>query len=227
MPAPTSTLLLRALPLIRTHGFTRETLSLAGAVPTSSGPNTTSKPAGEPLSDRAVSALFGEGDEARKTLIRAWLAEGLSAMNDTTSVVEGQVSQPMTVRDALRRRLEYNTPVLHQLPEIYALLASPRFATPLLDPMPALKHVSRVADTACRVGGDESLHLAWYSKRGSLAAIYGAAELHQLASPATAKAFLDSLLDGSRKMGTAVDETLGYSHYIVKSWQGILKSYSY
>lgn len=39
-------------------------------------------------------------------------------MNDTTSVVEGQVSQPMTVRDALRRRLEYNTPVLHQLPEV-------------------------------------------------------------------------------------------------------------
>ena len=54
-------LLKLALPLVRTHGFTREALSRSVlALP---------KPHPEPLRDTAVSALFGEGDDARRTLI--------------------------------------------------------------------------------------------------------------------------------------------------------------
>lgn len=93
-----SLLLKHAIPLIRTHGFTRTTLSLAGN-------------AASPLSDTAVTALFGRGDEARKTLVRAWLKEGLEQM--------GNVEQngKMTIQAALKQRLKWNDDVLGFLPE--------------------------------------------------------------------------------------------------------------
>jgi ubiquinone biosynthesis protein COQ9 len=49
-------------------------------------------------------------------------------------------------------------------------------------------------------------------------------ELHQMTSPNTAPAFLDSLLQSSSGLSSAVDEVGLYSEYILKSWKGILKS---
>ena len=119
-----SQLLKLALPLVRTHGFTREALSRS----------VLSLPANEvhkePLSDAAVSALFGRGDDARRTLIEAWLEHGLRHM-DSISGVERSASPLLaletsrtgtekraSVRDALRARLEYNEPALPYLPEV-------------------------------------------------------------------------------------------------------------
>ena len=84
----------------------------------------------EPLSDTAVSALFGHGDDARRTLIEAWLADGLRHMGSipgaersATPLLASETSKTGTekkasVRDALRARLEYNEPVLQYLPEV-------------------------------------------------------------------------------------------------------------
>jgi ubiquinone biosynthesis protein COQ9 len=78
----------------------------------------------EPLSDTAVSALFGHGDDARRTLIKAWLEDGLSHMgsipgaersSDTSST---GTEKKASLRDALRARLEYNEPALPYLPEV-------------------------------------------------------------------------------------------------------------
>jgi len=107
------------LPLVKTHGFTREALARSVLeLP----PNEAHS---EPLSDTAVSALFGNGDFPRRTLIRAWLQDGLRHM--------GSVGQPTAnaaldnclesgkkamVGDVLRARLEYNEPVLSYLPEV-------------------------------------------------------------------------------------------------------------
>lgn len=87
--------------LVPQHGFTRETLSLAAlAVPDSKHV--------EPLSERAVTALFGEGDDARKVLIDQWLLEGRRHMQE--------IAAP-TVRNVLARRLEFNKPALPFLKE--------------------------------------------------------------------------------------------------------------
>lgn len=86
---------------MKTHGFTREALSLSAL--------SLSKPHAEPLRDTAVSSLFGEGDEARRTLISAWIDEGRTQMRQTPS---------LNVRDALHSRLRYNEPVLKLLPEV-------------------------------------------------------------------------------------------------------------
>ena len=66
--------------------------------------------------------------------------------------------------------------------------------------------------------------MAWYTNRASIAAIYAAAELHQLASPETAHAFLDTLVESSSALKKSVQEIETYSEYIVRSWAGIIKS---
>ncbi|TFK36655.1 hypothetical protein BDQ12DRAFT_236272 [Crucibulum laeve] len=211
MAASSSRLLKAALPLVRTHGFTREALaqSVLALPPTEAHT--------EPLSETAVSALFGNGDNARRTLINAWLDGGLQEIRSYTS------AKP-TVRDLLQKRLEYNEPVLRYLPEAFALLASPQSGLPPLDPRPALKHSARIADEVAYTSGDNSLQLEWYARRASLATVYTAAELHQFTSPSTAYAFLDSLLDTSSAVKSSIDEVSLFSSYIFKSWKGIIKS---
>ncbi len=100
-------LLQLATGLVKTHGFTRAALAesvlllpLGQAHP-------------EPLSDTAVSSLFGNGDDARRTLIHAWLDQGIRHM--------GTVPSP-TLKSVLHARLQYNEPVLQHLPEVHLLL---------------------------------------------------------------------------------------------------------
>ncbi|KAF8896442.1 hypothetical protein BD779DRAFT_1433441 [Infundibulicybe gibba] len=203
-----------ALPLIRTHGFTREALANSVlSLPPSEGYT-------KPLSDSSVSALFGQGELAERTLIDAWLGEGIKHMKQDPS-------HPKTLKQALRARLDYNLPVIHQLPRAFASLASPQLFFPQLNPVPALTHVMNIADEACHITGTPPYspgELSWYAKRASLAAIYGAAELHQLTSPATAPDFLESLFETDATIKSSVDEVSVFAAYITKSWMGIAKS---
>ncbi|CAL1716998.1 unnamed protein product [Somion occarium] len=199
-------LLQLTLPLVRSHGFTRHALAQSVlALPA---------PHPEPLSDTAVSALFGEGDEARRTLIEAWLDEGRKQMRHAPS---------RSIKDVLAARLRYNESVVDLLPEAFATLVTPE-GIPFVDPRPALSHAAKVADEACNVVNDQSVGPSWYARRTSIAAIYTAAELHQLTSPKTAEDFLSSLLESSTKVESAVSEASQFTDYIAKSWAGIIKS---
>ncbi|EDR10076.1 uncharacterized protein LACBIDRAFT_318031 [Laccaria bicolor S238N-H82] len=209
-------LLKLALPLVRTHGFTRE--ALARSVLQLPAPETHT----DALPDAAVSALFGSGDQARKTVIDAWLTEGIHQLQFVD--VKASARSGTTVRELLRARLAYNEPVLGYLPEAFALMASPVSGSPPLDPIPGLKHATGIANQVCYISGDTSLQMAWYTRRASLAAIYMAAELHQLTSPKTAYAFLDSLFESSSSLESTLGEVSLFSNYIIKSWKGIIKS---
>ncbi|TRM64312.1 hypothetical protein BD626DRAFT_491425 [Schizophyllum amplum] len=210
MQASSRELLKLAVPLVRTHGFTRDALARSVlSLP---------QPHAEPLSDSAVSALFGSGNAAQKTLINAWLDEGLQTLKTNANGV------PMTVSLALHTRLSWNEPVLEHLPEAFALLASPESGIPPLDPLPALKHTARVADEAAYLSKDKAIQLEWHARRASLAMIYGAAELHQLSSPETAHSFLDSLLVTSSKARSALGDVATYGDYVARSWVGLIKS---
>ena len=97
-------LLKLATPLVQHYGFTRTALAHSVlALP---------EPHAEPLSDSAVTALFGHGDAARRTLINAWLDEGRAHMRAVP--VDG-------VKRALLARLEFNVPVLSHLPEVCSI----------------------------------------------------------------------------------------------------------
>jgi ubiquinone biosynthesis protein COQ9 len=103
-------LLKLALPLVRTHGFTREALARSVLqLPAPKGHT-------DPLPDAAVSALFGSGDQARKTLIDAWLTEGIHQLQFVDA--KASTGSGATVRELLRARLAYNEPVLGYLPEV-------------------------------------------------------------------------------------------------------------
>jgi ubiquinone biosynthesis protein COQ9 len=110
--------------LVRTHGFTWEALSRSVlSLPTN-------KVHTEPLSDTAVLALFRHGDDACRTLIRAWLGDGLRHKSSisgveglATTLLNLETSRTWTekkasVRDVLHARLEYNEPVLLYLLEV-------------------------------------------------------------------------------------------------------------
>ncbi|KAG1762704.1 hypothetical protein EDD22DRAFT_1043092 [Suillus occidentalis] len=191
-------LLKLALPLIRTHGFTRDALSLSVlSLPT---------PLAHPLPDPSVTALFGPGDDARRTLVHAWLDDARRRMKE-------EAVENMGIGD--------------HLPEAFALLASSSpLPLPLLpvDPTPIIKHAAQVSNQACWIAHSDAREISWYTRRASISAIYLAAELHQLTSPKTAPAFLDSLLENAEQAGKALDETTLFANYVWKSWRGIVKS---
>ncbi|KAI0789853.1 hypothetical protein C8Q75DRAFT_806515 [Abortiporus biennis] len=201
-----SRLLQVAVPLVQSHGFTRQALANSALhLPT---------PHAEPLSETAVSSLFGEGDVARRTLIEAWLDNARNEMRSSAS---------NNIKDILTTRLQQNEPVLRLLPEAFAVLASSN-SLPVLDPRPALSHVAKVADDACRLSGAVETGTSWYTRRASLAAVYTAAELHQLTSPETAYSFLEDLLQKSETLGRSFDEVQLFASYVGNSWAGILRS---
>lgn len=109
--AQAQAILRRAFAHIPNHGFTRRAIALS--VPAS----------GTPLSETAISALFGAGDNADRTLIRAWLEEGRPQMNPAasqngeSSSSAGSMPSP-TMEEVLLRRLKWNEPVLHHLKDV-------------------------------------------------------------------------------------------------------------
>ncbi|TBU33418.1 hypothetical protein BD311DRAFT_684781 [Dichomitus squalens] len=202
-------LLQLAVPLVKQYGFTRE--ALARSVLHLPAPHE------QPLSEAAVTSLFGGGDDARRTLINGWLDIARAEMKASSSPTS-------SLRDVLANRLRANEPVLPLLPEAFALLASPSSGLPPLDPIPGLKHVSKIADDACYLTGDTSVGPAWFRRRAAVAAAYGAAELHQLTSPKTTYQFLDQVLNLTNKVDTSVSEVEQFGRYILRSWGGIIRS---
>lgn len=118
-------LLKHAVPLVKTHGFTRT--ALAYSFPAA-------KPGAAPLEETAVTALFGQGDAARVTLINAWMEQGLEEMwkanessggpkdGNLNSVGKGDTR--VKVEKALLTRLEWNVHALPYLSEVCFTLSS-------------------------------------------------------------------------------------------------------
>jgi ubiquinone biosynthesis protein COQ9 len=133
MAANVQQLLKRCFPLIPQHGFTRKTIALASiydkcnsggvakhdAAETAQDGGMTSYAEGAPLSETAISALFGSADGARRTLINAWLATATEEMGTPWKLAPREASRtPPPLIDLLQRRLELNKPVLNHLSEV-------------------------------------------------------------------------------------------------------------
>ncbi|KZO93176.1 hypothetical protein CALVIDRAFT_540163 [Calocera viscosa TUFC12733] len=215
-----SALLRQAFTHVPSHGFTRRALALS---------------APEELSDSAVTALFGRGEEAEKTLFQAWLDEGRQDMRGALSE-DAKGGEKEKLYALLARRLRYNEPALKHLPDAFALLSSPSFASSLPIPLtlprfrllPGLKHVSSVADEACWLlapsSGSQSTTPTYYLDRTRVAAVYAAAELHQLSAPGRSERFLRDLLEGTGALPQVVGEMGMFAEYVGRSWAGIIRS---
>lgn len=108
--AQVESILRRAFLNIPTHGFTRNAIALASI----------SEKSPRPLSETAISALFGAGDEANRTLIRAWMQEGRTQMNSSSLPASNPSGSPRvsTMEQVLLRRLQWNEPVLEHLKDV-------------------------------------------------------------------------------------------------------------
>jgi ubiquinone biosynthesis protein COQ9 len=72
-------------------------------------------PLAHPLPDASVTALFGPGDDARRTLVHAWLDDARRRMKE-------EAAENMGIGDVLKARLRSNEPVLEHLPEVIDIL---------------------------------------------------------------------------------------------------------
>jgi len=139
-------------------------------------------PLGRPLPDASVTALFGPGDDARRTLVHAWLDDARHQMKE-------EAVEKIEMGDVLKARLKSNEPVLEHLPEVidilfggepilklifvpcrrannfclmlqaFALLASSSsLPLPLLpvDPAPIIKHAIQVSNQACWIAHSDA-----------------------------------------------------------------------
>ena len=77
------------------------------------------RPHTEPLSEGAITALFGAGDKARKDLAWAWFEEGRRCMKGLEDATENTQRLAIPIEVSLRRRLQWNEPVLDKLPEVW------------------------------------------------------------------------------------------------------------
>ncbi|EIW57684.1 uncharacterized protein TRAVEDRAFT_169640 [Trametes versicolor FP-101664 SS1] len=205
-------LLRLAVPLVKTHGFTREALACSALqLP---------EPHKEPLSEAAVTAIFGGGDDARRTLINAWMEAAVLNMRSKSS--------PPSLLELLESRLNWNEPVLEKLPEAFALLAAPKFSgLVLLDPSVAVRHNIHIANEACNLVGSNDIGLAWHRKRAAAAVAYASAELVQLTQPGSPDIpykVLKQQLNRSQSALQSVEEVGLFGQYVVRSWAGIGKS---
>lgn len=167
-----STRLLRlALPLVKTHGFTRG--ALAQSVLHLPPPETHTAP----LSDAAISALFGHGTKAERSLVDFFFDEGIEHMKSRAQMFSDSLGRAPSVKEVLEERLKFNESVLEHLSDAFALLASSSSSVarlgpiqvPPVDPLPSLKHALKVADEACYLSGDTSTEV-WVHE--SLACLY-------------------------------------------------------
>jgi ubiquinone biosynthesis protein COQ9 len=92
----------------------------------------------------------------------------------------------------------------------------------------SVSELGRLADEIWFLAGDTSVDTSWYTKRGTLAAIYAAAEVYQTqdSSPnfTDTEKFVDSRLADLRAAGQKVSAVTEWTGYTARSVVNVLRS---
>ena len=109
------------------------------------------------------------------------------------------------VRDAVETRLRMLAPYMNRWPQAIGLMALPQNVPE------ALKNLYTLTDDIWYHAGDRSVDFNYYTKRGSLAAIYKASELHMLQDKSddftNTWHFLDRRIENMASFGKLVRQT--------------------
>jgi ubiquinone biosynthesis protein COQ9 len=173
------------LPLVAEHGFTRGAARLAA------------KAAGMEEADAPM--LFPGGPAE---LVEAWsdladrrMSEGAKELDFT------EKKAPERVRAVIALRFAQQRPHKDAVRRALAVLALPGNAAA------AARTSARTANAIWYAAGDSAVDFSWYTKRATLAAVYGATLLAWLRDPAeddrATLDFLDRRLDGVGRVGAA------------------------
>ena len=120
-------------------------------------------------------------------------------------------------------RLQANACVAHKYPEALALMS---LASNI---PPSLAELGRLIDEMWYLAGDQSLDTSWYTKRGSLAAVYAATEVFMTQDRsegfADTEKFLDRRVEDAKRAGNAasdVGQWIGFTGIstinVLRSW---------
>lgn len=137
----------------------------------------------------AASAVEAWADRSDRAMAEAAAAEGILSLRTPARIrrlVEIRLVQAAPHRDALRRAL--------------GLLALPWNAAA------AARITARTVDAMWRAAGDTSDDISWYTRRGTLAGVYGATLAYWLREPADLEGtlrFLDRRLADVARIGAA------------------------
>lgn len=171
------------LPLVAEHGFTRAAARLAA------------KAAGMAEADAAM--LFPGGPAE---LVEAWSDLADRRMQDGAKALDftGQKA-PDRVRAVIALRFEQQRPHKDAVRRALAVLAFPGNAAA------ATRVTARTVNAIWYAAGDSAVDFSWYTKRATLAGVYGATLLAWLRDPAdddrATLEFLDRRLEGVGRIG--------------------------
>jgi ubiquinone biosynthesis protein COQ9 len=119
-------------------------------------------------------------------------------------------------------RLVANGPVVHKYPEAFALMS-------LVGNVPtSLRELGALADEIWFLAGDVAVDSSWYTKRGSLSAIYASSEVFMTTDKSDGfretKEFLDRRFEDSRMLGETVGSVGQWVGFTASSAINVLRS---
>lgn len=120
------------------------------------------------------------------------------------------------IRDITWARLQANADagIVQRWPEALALMAQPAYLSA------SLHELSLLADEIWHLAGDTDVTFAWYTKRGSLSAVYASTELFMTRD--TSPGFADTRNFLIRRLGEV--QTVGGALGSVREWTGFSAS---
>ena len=204
-------ILSKSLPLISNTGFTPETLHLGA------------KEAG--YLDASLN-LFPSG---AFSLVHYYLYTQRQSLQNNTDIINPPLTEGKKppgvgakVKSLTLARLLSNEPVIHKLPEALALMS-------LAGNIPSsLRELSALSDEIWFLAGDTSVDSSWYTKRASLAAIYGATEVFMTRDSSEGfretKEFLDRRFEDSRVLGEAARDVRQWVGFTAGAAVNVLRS---
>lgn len=128
----------------------------------------------------------------------------------------------MQVKALTWARLMANKRVVHKLPEALALMS-------LAGNIPqSLRELSALSDEIWFLAGDVSVDSSWYTKRASLAAIYGATEVFMTSDQSEGfretKEFLDRRFEDTMTLGNAAGNISQWVGFTAGAAVNVLRS---
>lgn len=208
-----SSILSSSLPYVPTHGFTPTTLHLGAKSAGYLDASTNLFPAG------AFSLVHYHLYTQRQAL------QGNTDITNPPLDPDSRTRPPgvgQKVKALTWARLVANEPVVHKYQEAFALMS-------LAGNIPtSLRELGALADEIWFLAGDVSVDSSWYTKRGSLGAIYGASEVFMMTDKsegfAETRQFLERRFEDSRVLGQAVGGVTQWVGFTAGAAVNVLRS---
>ncbi|EAZ64002.2 hypothetical protein PICST_66543 [Scheffersomyces stipitis CBS 6054] len=207
-----SRILTKAIEFIPEHGFHQNTITQA------------IRALGYP--DSLQSVITNSSNSPDFSLVLHWLKVQRQKLEqhlvDPTSEFHTIKDEYERVAYAIKKRLQYNGPIINQLGSGLSHLVVPYNVSQ------SLAELHSLSDDIAFYAGDMSHDLAWYTKRVGFSSIYVSSELYQLQDSSEGfrrtNAFVDEKVHGLKRLGSAYNDVEQWGVFNAISTVNLIKS---